>query len=372
MGNPEQRVELVGVTGTNGKTSVTTMVSSLAHALGWNGANIGTLTNARTTPFSPELFRTIADVTKDFDATNPRSVVALEVSSHALDQDRIQGLRFDVVAFTNLSHDHLDYHGSMQAYFEAKASLFNPEHATHAVIWCGDDYGQKIADSTTLPTVRVRREDASDITMTLDGTTFVWRGHRVATHLTGAYNVDNCLMSMEIVRVLGADEKNIVEAVSSLRPIPGRFEIVQKADPLVVVDYAHTPDALGRLLGDVRLLIKGGKIITVFGCGGDRDKSKRPQMGEVASSNSEITIVTSDNPRTEAPDAIIDSIIAGTVPGATVLRITDRRSAIEGAMRLALPGDAVVLAGKGHETTQIVGDLVIPFDDREVAKEFLR
>jgi UDP-N-acetylmuramoyl-L-alanyl-D-glutamate--2,6-diaminopimelate ligase len=372
VGNPQESLELIGVTGTNGKSSVTTLVTALCERLGWNSANIGTLTNVRTTPAAPELFRTLARFVTDFDSSRDRSVVALEVSSHALDQHRVDGLTFGVVAFTNLSHDHLDYHGTMEAYFQVKASLFTTEHATHAVIWCDDSYGQRLADMTTLPSVRVRRELARDVVLTLRGTSFSWRGHAVYTKLVGDYNVDNSLMAMEILRVLGADERRIAEAMSEIARVPGRFEIVSDKDFIVIVDYAHTPEGLRRLLSDVREMLEGGRIITVFGCGGDRDKEKRPHMGEVASSRSEITIVTSDNPRSESPDAIIDSIIAGTVPGATVLRISDRRAAIEEALRVAEPGDAVVLAGKGHETTQTIGDVVVPFDDRDVARELLR
>ena len=157
-----------------------------------------------------------------------------------------------------------------------------------------------------------------------------------------------------------------------MQAVPGRFELVSSVDRIVIVDYAHTPEGLRRLLDDVRRVIDGGRIITVFGCGGDRDRAKRREMGEVASTHSEITIVTSDNPRSESPDAIIDSIIEGTVAGATVLRLADRRSAIVEAIRLSEPGDVVVLAGKGHETTQVIGDLVLPFDDRDVARELLK
>lgn len=371
-GDPQELLELVGVTGTNGKSSVTTLVTSLCDGLGWNAANIGTLTNVRTTPAAPELFRTLARFVAEFDGLRDRSVVALEVSSHALDQRRVDGLIFGVVAFTNLSHDHLDYHGTMEAYFQVKASLFTSEHATHAVIWCDDPYGERLADMTTLPLVRVRRDLASEVVATLHGTSFTWRGHNVRTRLIGDYNVDNSLMAMEILRVLGVDEAAIAEVMSKVPGVPGRFEVVSDADFVVIVDYAHTPEGLRRLLSDVRGMLQGGRIITVFGCGGDRDKEKRPYMGEVASSHSEISIVTSDNPRSESPDAIIDSVIAGTVPGATVLRISDRRAAIEEALRLAQRGDAVVLAGKGHETTQTIGDVVIPFDDRDVARELLR
>ncbi len=372
VGRPEQHLELVGVTGTNGKTSVTSLVSSLAQALGWNGASIGTLTNERTTPAPPELFRTLGELVENFSAERSRSLVAMEVSSHALDQHRVQGLHFAVSAFTNLSHDHLDYHHSMEEYFNAKAQLFTPERASRAVIWCDDSYGLRLADMTGLPVSRVHRSDATDVSESLQGTIFFWRGHLVNTPLIGDYNVDNALMAMEIVRSLGADESQIAHAMSEVRGVPGRFELVSGSGVVIIVDYAHTPAGLARLLSDVRRVLGTGRVITVFGCGGDRDRAKRPVMGEVASSLSDITIVTSDNPRSESPDAIIDSIIEGVTPGATVLRMSERRGAIAEAIRLAEPGDAVVIAGKGHETTQIIGDVVTPFDDREVAREFLK
>jgi UDP-N-acetylmuramoyl-L-alanyl-D-glutamate--2,6-diaminopimelate ligase len=371
VGRPEENLELVGVTGTNGKTSTTVLVANLAKSLGWNSANIGTLTNERTTPAPPELFRTLAKLGQDFDPTRLRSVVALEVSSHALAQHRVDGLAFAVVAFTNLSHDHLDYHVSMENYFAAKASLFDAEHAARAVVWCDDPYGERIAELTRLPLSRVRRCDAKDVVTSLHGTTFFWRGHLVNMSLIGDYNVDNALMAMEIMRTLGAEEAAITSAMAGVAAVPGRFEVVSDSEVVVIVDYAHTPAGLGRLLADVRALVKGGRVLTVFGCGGDRDQSKRPEMGEVASANSEITIVTSDNPRSESPDAIIDAIISGVVPGATVLRQSDRRRAIAEALSLAGPGDVVVIAGKGHETTQVIGDLVVPFDDRVVARELL-
>lgn len=372
MGHPEAQVEMVGVTGTNGKTTVTALVSALAAALGWNGANIGTLTNERTTPPAPELFRTLRQLVDRFDASKERSVVALEVSSHALVQQRVEGLRFSVVAFTNLSHDHLDYHGSMDEYFAAKAQLFTPEHAQCAVIWCDDVYGEKLASSITLGVCEVRRADATDVMRTLHGTTFFWRRHVINTPLVGDFNVDNALMAMTILSALGANDAAIARAMSDVHNVRGRFEVVSRDDVTVIVDYAHTPDGLQRVLADVRALAPDARIVTVFGCGGDRDRTKRPEMGLVASTWSDFTIVTSDNPRSEAPEDIIDAVMSGVVPGATVARIVDRREAIARAFQYAQRGDVIVLAGKGHETTQTIGDETISFDDREVAMEMLR
>jgi UDP-N-acetylmuramoyl-L-alanyl-D-glutamate--2,6-diaminopimelate ligase len=370
VGHPETKTRLVAVTGTNGKTSVTSIVGELSRALSWNGANIGTLTNERTTPAPPELFRTLAALVEGFDPTVQHSVVAMEVSSHAMSQHRVDGLEFTVAAFTNLSHEHLDYHGSMEEYFVVKSRLFSPEHSHRAVIWDDDSYGERLAESTALPVTRVSRRDASDVVTSLTGTTFFWRHHLVNSALLGDYNVDNALIAMTIMSVLGADDAAIAAAMGEVVPIAGRFDVVRGPDVTVIVDYAHTPEGLRRLLEDVRSLTTG-RVITVFGCGGDRDRAKRPEMGQVASTFSDVTIVTSDNPRSESPESIIDAIMTGVVSGATVVRDVDRRSAIARALKEAAPGDVVVVAGKGHETTQIFSDLVVPFDDRVVARELM-
>ncbi|MGD0853954.1 MAG: UDP-N-acetylmuramoyl-L-alanyl-D-glutamate--2,6-diaminopimelate ligase [Acidimicrobiales bacterium] len=371
VGHPETRTRLVAVTGTNGKTSVTTIVAGLARALSWNGANIGTLTNERTTPAAPELFRTLAALVDGFDPTVPSSVVAMEVSSHAMSQHRVDGLEFTVAAFTNLSHEHLDYHGSMEEYFVVKSRLFTPEHSRRAVIWSDDPYGERLAGTTTLPVTRVSRRDATDVETSLKGTTFFWRGHLVNSALLGDYNVDNALIAMSIMAVLGAEDAAIAAAMGEVSSIAGRFDVVRGSNVTVIVDYAHTPEGLRRLLSDVRAMVPEGRVITVFGCGGDRDRAKRPEMGLVASTFSDLTIVTSDNPRSEEPESIIDAIMSGVMSGANVVRDADRRSAIGRALHEAAPVDVVVVAGKGHETTQTIGDLVVPFDDRVVARELL-
>jgi UDP-N-acetylmuramoyl-L-alanyl-D-glutamate--2,6-diaminopimelate ligase len=371
-GHPESRATLVGVTGTNGKTSVTTILASLSRALEWNASSIGTLTNERTTPAPPELYRTLASIVSGFDSSRSHSLVALEVSSHALDQRRVEGLRFCVAAFTNLSHDHLDYHGTMEKYFETKASLFTSEYAKRAVIWVDDPYGERLATATSLPVTRVSRSDAHDVVNSLRGSTFFWRDHLVNSPLVGDYNVDNALMAMSIMSALGADDARIAASMADVVSVPGRFDVIYGHGITVIVDYAHTPEGLERLLRDVRTLQPDGRLITVFGAGGDRDRTKRPEMGRVATQLSELTIVTSDNPRSEMPDAIIDAVMSGCVSGAEVRRESDRRRAIALAIESATVGDVVVIAGKGHEATQTTGDLVIAFDDRVVAKELLR
>jgi UDP-N-acetylmuramoyl-L-alanyl-D-glutamate--2,6-diaminopimelate ligase len=372
VNHPETKATLVGVTGTNGKTSVTSIVTSIATVIGWNAASIGTLTNERTTPASPELYRTLAGLVTSFDPERRRSMVALEVSSHAIDQQRVEGLRFCVAAFTNLSHDHLDYHASMEEYFLTKARLFHAEYAKRAVIWTDDHYGERLCELTDLPVTRVSRSDASEVLSTLRGSTFFWRGHVVNSPLVGGYNVDNALMAMAIMSALGADDTEIAASMPDVTSVPGRFDVLYGRGITVIVDYAHTPEGLDRLLYDVRTLQPEGRLITVFGAGGDRDRSKRPEMGRVAVRASDLTIITSDNPRSEVPDDIIDAVMSGVGPEARVIRESDRRQAIALAIESASAGDVVVLAGKGHESTQTVGDLVIPLDDRVVAKELLR
>ena len=371
-GHPEAKAKLVGVTGTNGKTSVTSIVASLARALSWNTASIGTLTNERTTPAAPELYRTLAAIVANFDSATNNSLIALEVSSHALDQHRVDGLRFCVAAFTNLSHDHLDYHGTMEEYFQAKAALFTSEYAKRAVIWTDDAHGERLAEMTVLPVTRVSRSDAVDVVTSLRGSTFFWRGHLVNSALVGDYNVDNALLAMAIMSTLGANDADVAASMGDVTSVPGRFDVLYGHGVTVIVDYAHTPEGLHRLLSDVRTLQPEGRIITVFGAGGDRDRTKRGEMGRVASSASDLTIVTSDNPRSEPPDAIIDAVMSGVTPGAEVVRESDRRRAVALALDGATAGDVVILAGKGHESTQTVGDLVLPFDDRELAKELLK
>jgi len=372
VGHPETKTRVVAVTGTNGKTSVTSIVADLARALSWNGANIGTLTNQRTTPAAPELFRTLAALVDGFDPAAQRSVVAMEVSSHAMSQHRVDGLEFSVAAFTNLSHDHLDYHGSMEEYFAVKSGLFTSEHTQRAVIWDDDAYGERLAASTKVPVTRVSRRDVAEVETSLKGTTFFWRGHLVNSALLGDFNVDNTVIAMTIMSVLGAEDAAIASAMGEVGPIAGRFDVVRGTDVTVIVDYAHTPEGLRRLLEDVRAMMPDGRVITVFGCGGDRDRAKRPEMGLVASTYSDVTVVTSDNPRSESPESIIDAIMSGVPSGANVVRDVDRRGAIARALDEAAPGDVVVVAGKGHETTQTIGALVVPFDDRVVARELLR
>jgi UDP-N-acetylmuramoyl-L-alanyl-D-glutamate--2,6-diaminopimelate ligase len=370
VAHPEDAVTLVGVTGTNGKTSVTTVLAALWRQLGHSAEVVGTLTHERTTPASPELFRAVA-AARDNAAPLDRALLALEVSSHALSQGRVDGLIFDVAAFTNLSLDHLDYHGTMEKYFSAKASLFVPARCRHAVIWVDDAYGKRLAQSLEVPSTLVARADADDVTYAVGETTFSWRGQSVRTSLSGQYNLDNSLIVLAIAVALGASEADAAIALSSASSVPGRFEVVSRHHPIVIVDYAHTPDGLERLLRDVRELTRAQHVTVVFGCGGDRDRSKRPVMGDIATRLADRTILTSDNPRSENPESILDDIVSGIGADTTWERISDRRSAISAALAGERSNSVVVIAGKGHESTQTVGDVVTEFDDRVVARELL-
>jgi UDP-N-acetylmuramoyl-L-alanyl-D-glutamate--2,6-diaminopimelate ligase len=277
-----------------------------------------------------------------------------------------------VAAFTNLSHDHLDYHHTMEEYFAAKASLFTPEYAKRAVVWVDDEYGARLADATSVPVTRVTRDEARDVVNSLQGSTFFWRGHLVNSALAGDYNVDNALMAMAILSTLGAPDGEIASAMGEVEGVAGRFDVLHGGGVTVVIDYAHSPKGLERLLRDVRSLQGGGRLITVFGAGGDRDRAKRPEMGRVASALSDVVVVTSDNPRSESPEAIIDAVIAGVVAGTDARRVSDRREAIAAALEEARSGDVVVIAGKGHESTITIGEDVLPFSDRRVAQELMR
>jgi UDP-N-acetylmuramoyl-L-alanyl-D-glutamate--2,6-diaminopimelate ligase len=260
----------------------------------------------------------------------------------------------------------------MEAYFAAKASLFTPEYAKRAVVWVDDEYGARLAETTSVPVTRVARGEASDVVNSLHGSTFFWRGHLVNSALAGDYNVDNALMAMAILTTLGASDEEVAASMGSVQGVPGRFDVLHGAGVNVVIDYAHTPKGLDRLLRDVRSLKGPGRLITVFGAGGDRDRAKRPEMGRVASSLSDVVVVTSDNPRSESPEAIIDAVMSGVAPGTDVRRISERRSAIGVALNEARSGDVVVVAGKGHESTITIGDDVVPFNDRDVVQELLR
>jgi UDP-N-acetylmuramoyl-L-alanyl-D-glutamate--2,6-diaminopimelate ligase len=372
---PSRDLLMVGVTGTNGKTTVTHILGDLLARLGFPTDVMGTLSGARTTPEATELQRVLADVRDRQRADGQRHAVAMEVSSHALTQSRVEGIHFDVAVFTNLSHDHLDYHGTMEEYFEAKARLFSPSHSLRAVINADDPWGKRLLEQVRIPAVAVHRSAATDIVLAPGHTEFTWRGRRVRTALTGAVNVDNALLAAEAATALEIDPDAIADALGSVSPVPGRLQVIvtagqqaQRDRPpfTVFVDYAHTPAGLEVVLAEARSLARGGRVLSVFGCGGDRDRAKRPLMGEAAVRLSDIAVLTSDNPRDEDPGAIIEDVLRGIPEGRTNKKVVvepDRRLAIRRVLELARPGDMVLIAGKGHESYQEIAGERLPFDD---------
>jgi UDP-N-acetylmuramoyl-L-alanyl-D-glutamate--2,6-diaminopimelate ligase len=300
----------------------------------------------------------------------------MEVSSHALVQSRVEGVRFDVAVFTNLSHDHLDFHGSMEDYFAAKASLFEPGRTGVAVVNADDPWGLRLLDRLRVPAVAVRADQVSDVRLEPGRSRFSWRGREVAVPLTGWVNLRNAQLAAEAALAVGIPPDVVADGLACAEPVPGRLEVVAAGGrhPFdVLVDYAHTPAALEAVLAEAERLARprGGRTVVVFGAGGDRDPTKRPMMGEVAGRMADVVVVTSDNPRGEDPGAIIAAILAGVPEPVAALVEPDRRSAIERAVAAARPGDVVVIAGKGHETYQEVGRQRLPFDDRTVASEAL-
>jgi UDP-N-acetylmuramoyl-L-alanyl-D-glutamate--2,6-diaminopimelate ligase len=332
----------------------------------------------------------------------------MEVSSHALVQARVEGVHFDVAVFTNLSHDHLDYHGTMEAYFEAKSSLFTSDHALRGVVNADDPWGQRLVGQARIPMVAVHRHDASDVVLRPGHTEFTWRQHRVATALTGAINVENTLLAAEAALALGLEPAEVAAALSEVAPVPGRLQVIatpfstraaevstgaaevstgaavggdadaERPPFTVMVDYAHTPAGLEIVLHEARGLVgERGRVLVVFGCGGNRDRAKRPLMGHAAFTLSDVAVLTSDNPRDEDPLAIIHEVESGMVPAAGSGRHAelvvepDRHLAIRRALDSAGPGDVVVIAGKGHDTYQEIGGRQLPFDDAVEARQAL-
>ncbi len=365
-GNPSDHLTVVGVTGTNGKTTVTHLLGDIFQAAGWPHEVIGTLSGARTTPEAPELQGRLADCRRAGGVA-----VAMEVSSHALDLHRVDGTTFAVAVFTNLSQDHLDHHGDLASYFAAKARLFEPERCRLAIVNADDAHGRELEASVGVPVLTYSQGDATDLVLDGDGSSFTWRGHPVRIPLAGRFNVSNALAAATVALAVGIDEPAIAAGLAAARPIAGRFERIHAGQPFVAaVDYAHTPDGLEQLLTAGRELAEG-RVLVVFGAGGDRDPQKRPLMGEVADRLADVAILTTDNPRSEDPATISDAVRAG-MTGRCDLRVEpDRAAAIALAVGAARRGDVVLVAGKGHETTQITGTASVAFDDREVLRAAL-
>jgi UDP-N-acetylmuramoyl-L-alanyl-D-glutamate--2,6-diaminopimelate ligase len=380
FGDPARSLTIVGVTGTNGKTTIVHLLDAVFRAAGHRTGAIGTVGAhvagepvplARTTPEAPDLHRLLGRM-RDAGVTR----VAMEVSSHALDQERVGGVTFDASVFTNVSQDHLDHHGSMESYFAAKASLFSEDRTRHAVLNLDDAWVRRLLDVpiplTTFgldPGADVRAESAR---MTADGLSFRVDGREVTSPLRGAFNISNCLGAIAASRVVGVAAEDAVRGLSNAGHVPGRMEPVDAGqDFLVVVDYAHTPDSIRTVLAAARPLATG-RVIVVFGCGGDRDRAKRFPMGAAATEGADLTVITTDNPRSEDPLGIIADVARGAADGGGRYTVEpDRRAAIRLALTEARPGDVVVVAGKGHEAEQELADRSVPFDDRVVVREEL-
>ncbi len=368
---PSHHMRVVGVTGTNGKTTTTHLLQAVLIANGWPTTLIGTLGGGRTTPEAPELQARLASAL----AAGDRAA-AVEVSSHALVQHRVDAVRFAVAAFTNLSADHIDYHGDMESYFAAKAGLFERDRTACGVVNADDPYGRRLLDAATIPMRPYSLADARHLEVGPVTTNFQWEGEQVTLALGGRFNASNAVCAAAMARELGVGADIVAAGLSSVPSVRGRYERVEAGQPFtVVVDYAHTPDALTQVLGAA---VEGahsapvpGRVIVVFGCGGDRDRAKRPMMGEVATALADLAVLTTDNPRSEDPAAIIEEVRAGVRDPERLVVEPDRRAAIELAVSRARPHDVIVVAGKGHEAGQVFADRTLPFDDRDVLLEAL-
>ena len=385
FGHPAEKLRLVGVTGTNGKTTTTCMLKSLLESCGYKVGLIGTIQNmigdrvlpaGHTTPDPYDLQSMLAIM-----AAEGCTYAVMEVSSHALDQDRVEGCWFDAAVFTNLTQDHLDYHGTMENYLAAKKRLFSL--CRHGIINFDDPWAGRLMEGLACPVDTYSAKDdsadytAKEIRPRPDGVDFELVGTgvigRVRLGIPGEFSVYNALAAAACALRLGMPFDKVIAALSAVRGVKGRAEIVPTGrDFTVVIDYAHTPDGLLNICKTMKACTPG-RLVTVFGCGGDRDKGKRPKMGKIAAAHSDFLVVTSDNPRTEEPGAIIGDILKGLKDSQTPYVVVENRvEAIRWAIAHAQPGDTVLLAGKGHETYQILKDGVIHLDEREVVADALK
>ena len=388
-GVPSRELQVVGTTGTNGKTTISWMVEAAAAAAGRGTGMIGTVATrvhgteepaVRTTPEGPDLQRLLATM-----RGRGAEVVAMEVSSHGLAMHRVDGTRFRVAVFTNLSQDHLDFHETLEAYFLAKARLFTPEFTDRAVIGVFDEWGRRLAAMCEVEHVTIGEGDDADVRLVpltadltgshgrLEGPAQWLGGHdgvEFSTPLQGHFNLRNAAQAWVASVALGLDPDAVTAGIAAADDVPGRFQVVVADEITALVDYAHSPDAIAALVTALRP-VTDGRIILVLGAGGDRDRGKRGPMGAAATA-ADVVLFTSDNPRSEDPDAIIRELIdgatgAGTANGRTHMEaIPDREAAIARALAIATPGDVVAVLGKGHEVGQEIGGIVRPFDDREV------
>ena len=368
---PSTRMHVVGITGTNGKTTTAHLLAEILRTHGWKTEVIGTLTGSRTTPESTDLQRLLSE----FEGNGVEAVV-MEVTSHALELYRVAGTTFEVSVFTNLSQDHLDFHLTMEKYFSAKAKLFTNEYSARGVVNRDDVHGQLLLDTMTIDSMSFGMSDVTHVHMDARRLEFNIDGVHMRAHVGGQFNVMNSLAAVSAARALGVSLTEIAEGLSRATAVPGRFESIDAGQQFdVIVDYAHTPDALERVLDSSRsLMSETGKLVVVFGCGGDRDMEKRQPMGEIAGAKADVVILTSDNPRSESGAEIALQINAGVQASDShkvLCTELDRRAAIGMAFSIAQAGDVVVIAGKGHESTQTIGTDVFPFNDAQVARELL-
>lgn len=382
-GEPSKVMQLIGITGTNGKTSCSHYIAQMIESVGGRCGLIGTVGNGllgrlneatHTTPDAISLHALLADLYRQ-----GATAVVMEVSSHALDQYRVAGVDFDAAGFTNLSRDHLDYHGDMASYGAAKARLFRDLNIPLQAINRDDDFGAALSKEENIShcvtfgesaeaQVRAANVRLSNSGISADIST-PWGTFVLQTGLIGRFNLSNLLLAISLVGQMGLDIEQIAAAVNAVTAVPGRMQRVNQQLPLVVVDYAHTPDALEKALLSLRTHCEG-KLWCVFGCGGDRDNGKRALMGGVADQHADEIVVTSDNPRTEDPQRIIDMIVDGIKRPAPVIN-SDRKQAIGYAVSGLRPGDILLIAGKGHENYQDIQGVKMPFDDLAVAREAL-
>lgn len=378
-GSPSRSAFVAGITGTNGKTTTTYLLDQIWRAAGRASGVIGTISlrigelelpATHTTPTSDQIQRILARAL-ELGVRN----IAMEVSSHALTQDRVRGTHFAAVGFTNLTQDHLDYHGTMEDYFEAKRSLFSNEYAEQAFIVVDSEYGRRLHQTSEVPVVALSIKERADWYLescdpTPSGFSLSIRGTGGIsidgqTHLMGTYNLENLLLAIAIASQSGVDPLVISRALPDLVGAPGRMERVALSAPfMAIIDYAHTPDAVQRVLTAIRASASG-RVIAVLGCGGDRDATKRPLMGAALNELADIPIFTSDNPRSEDPQAILAAMVAGVDLRRNAEQVIDRRSAIQRAVALAKAGDVVAILGKGHELGQEIAGTKLPFSDRQ-------
>ena len=379
--NPSHELNLVGVTGTNGKTTVTTLLYDLYRKMGYRAGLISTVVyriddrEIPSTHTTPDAIRLNAMLREMVDAGC--DYCFMEVSSHSLVQERVRGLKFRGAMFTNLTHDHLDYHGTFIEYVRAKKRLFDslPKSA-FALVNVDDRNGEVMVQHTRAKVSRYSLRQMADfrckvLEMLFDGMLLRVNAHDVWVKFLGRFNAYNLLCVYGAAVLLGSDEQEVLQALSSLHSVSGRFEPVRSEGGVTaIVDYAHTPDALENVIATINdIRTPAQQLIVVCGCGGDRDATKRPEMGRIASREADIAIFTSDNPRTEDPERILDQVVAGAEAGRQTLRISDRAQAIRTAVMLAKAGDIILIAGKGHEDYQIIVTEKIHFDDREQVRE---